>query len=181
MTTNPDQPSEQSASQAGPLPPNRTSFAGKMVRSILAILVGTLAGGMTVGLIEVPGMLLHPVPPNIDLSDTEALKARAARAPFAALLGVGIAWTVGPLVGSFIAAAIARWAWFAHGMIIAAIFVALDVMNIRAFPHPTWLVLVGVIGPLASGWFGSALAERTFSPKPTGREPYDMRQKNMAC
>jgi hypothetical protein len=181
MTTNPYQPSEQAAWHPEPLPPRKTPLAWKILRSVLGVLAGIVAGGIVVVLIEIPGMLLHPLPPEVALSDTEALKAHAANAPFAALLGVGIAWTVGPLVGSFIAAAIARWAWFGHGMIVAGVFAALDVMNLRMFPHPTWLVLIGVFAPWASAWIGSALAQWLFTPQSPDPKPYDMRQKNMAC
>jgi len=148
---------------------------------VLGVVAGVLAGGIAVALIEMPGMFLHPLPPNLDMSDAAALQAHFAGAPLAALIGVAIAWSVGPLVGSWVAASIARWAYFAHGMIIASIFVALDVMSIRIFPHPAWLAVVGVLAPIATGWLGSSLAQRMFAPRSPGPKPYDMRKKNMAC
>jgi len=181
MTTNPYQPSEQAAAPAALAPPGPTRFYWKLVRSVLGILAGMVVGVFVVLLIEVPGWMLHPVPTEIDLNDVEALKANATKAPFAAQLCVAIAWVAGPLVGSFIAAAVARWAWFGHGMIIAGIFLAFVVMTIRTFPHPSWMVLVGVLGPLAAGWIGSALAQWLFTPQSPDPKPYDMRQKNMAC
>jgi len=66
-------------------------------------------------------------------------------------------------------------------MIIGSIFVAFDLMNVFVFPHPAWLTLVGVLAPWATGWVGSSLAERMFSPRSPGPKPYDMRKKNMAC
>jgi len=180
MTTNPYDQSEPSASPA-PTPPAPRSPLWAIVRSVLGLMAGILAGGIVVALIEIPGMFLHPPPPGFDLSDAEAVKAHMAKAPFAALLGVAIAWTAGPLVGSFVAASIARWGYFAHGMIIASIFAILDVMNILSFPHPRWLTLVGVLAPWATGWIGSALAEWMFAPRAPDPKPYDMRKKNMAC
>src|SRR4029450_4050524 len=129
--------------------------------------------------------MLQPGPPEVDSNDAEALKAHAAKAPFSAQLCVALAWTAGPLVGSFLAAAIARWAWFGQGMIIASVFLAFVVMTLRALPHPAWLTLVGVFAPFAAGWIGSAVADWLFTPKtPDLRpdpKPYDMRRKNMAC
>jgi hypothetical protein len=152
-----------------------------IVRSAVSVLAGVVAGAFVVFLIELPGMMLHPLPPGVNLSDTEALKAHMAKAPFVALLGVAIAWTIGPLVASWVAASIARWGYFGHGLVIAGIFAGLDVMNIRSFPHPTWLVVVGVFAPFAMGWLGSSLAEWMFAPRRSDPQPYDMRKKNMAC
>ncbi|MCI0356869.1 MAG: hypothetical protein L0211_00080 [Planctomycetaceae bacterium] len=181
MSTNPYQPTTSAASDPGAAGPPSGSPVWAIARSILGVLVGVVAGGLVVFLIEVPGMRFHPLPPGVTMSDTEALKAHFAKAPFVALLGVGIAWTLGPLAASWVAASIARWAWFGHGMVIAGIFAALDVMNIRSFPHPTWLVLIGVFAPFAMGWLGSALAEWMFTPRRPDPQPYDMRKKNMAC
>jgi hypothetical protein len=186
MSTNPYQPPKTgTAPPVEPTPVPPTPLVWKLVRSVLGILAGIVAGVVVVLLIEIPAWILHPVPPEIDLSDAEALKAHATNAPFAAQLCVAIAWVAGPLIGSFVAAAIARWASFGHGMTITAVFLAFVVMSVRTFPHPGWMVLVGVIGPLAAGWIGSSLAERLFAlrpanPRPDPR-PHDMRKKNMAC
>ena len=180
MTTNPYQPSEKSElPTAGSPSPGSPVWA--LVRSVLGMIAGVFVGAFVVALIEIPGWMLHPVPPEIDLSDAEALKAHATKAPFAAQLCVAIAWVAGPLVGSFIAAAIARWGWFGHGMIVAGVFLAFVVLTVRTFPHPTWMTLVGVLGPLAAGWIGSAVAEWLLTAKGPNPKPYDMRQKNMAC
>src|SRR5262245_7828492 len=107
-----------------------------MWRSILGILAGLVVGGLVVGILEIPGYLIHPPPPGLDMSNTEALKAHMSSAPLAALLGVAIAWTMGPLVGSLLASWIAGRAFLTHALIVGAIFVLLDVMNIVSFPHP---------------------------------------------
>src|SRR4030095_11529323 len=130
-----------------PMPPGQDALLWKLLRSTLGIAAGIVIGVFVVALLEVPGWLLHPVPPEVDSNDAEALKAHAAKAPFSAQLCVALAWTAGALVGSFLAAAIARWAWFAHGMIIASVFLAFVVMTLRALPHPAWLTLVGVFAP----------------------------------
>jgi hypothetical protein len=148
--------------------------------SVLGVIAGVVAGGIVVGLIEVPGALIHPLPPGVTMNDTAAMQTHFAKAPATVLLLVALAWTIGPLVASFVATAIARWAWLVHGLVIAAIFVLLNLANVVSFPHPLWLTLVGVVAPWASGWIGSTLAQRMFS-RPTGPLPYDMRRKNMAC
>jgi hypothetical protein len=173
MSVNPNSPATHDSPPASMLP--------QWIRSILGVLAGVVAGGIVVALIELPGMVLHPLPEGIDTTDQAALKSHFARAPLAALVCVAIAWTIGPLVGSFLAALIARRAFFNHGMVVAGIFLMFVIMNLRAFPHPTWLGVTGVVAPLAMGWVGSSLAERLASRHARGPLPYDMREKNMAC
>jgi hypothetical protein len=152
-----------------------------MIRSVLAVMAGILVGGIVVGLLETPGMFLHPPPPGLNLQDPAQIKAHFAAAPLAAQICVAIAWTFGPLVGSFVAARIARRGFLAHGIIVGLVFLAADVFNLRSFPHPAWLAFVGVVSPLAMSWLGSALAAWTATRPPTGPQSQDMRQKNMAC
>jgi uncharacterized protein YacL len=152
-----------------------------MVRSILAVIVGILIGGIVAGLLETPGMFLHPPAPGVNLRDPEEFKAHAAAAPLAALICVAIAWTIGPLVGSFLAARIARRAFLAHGICVGVLFLAAVVFNLRSIPHPAWLMVVGIVSPLAMSWLGSLLAAWSAPGPPTGPQPQDMREKNMAC
>jgi uncharacterized protein YacL len=152
-----------------------------MWRSILGIIAGIVVGGITVGLIEIPGYFIHPPPPGLDMRDTGAMKSHFAKAPLPALLGVGIAWTIGPLVGAWLTALIAGRAFLLHGLIIGVVFSLLDLMNIVSFPHPIWLAIVGVVAPLLSSYVGASLAARRTRQQPRGAQPYDMREKNMAC
>jgi hypothetical protein len=148
--------------------------------SVLAVITGVVAGSIVVFVVELPGIFLHPPPADFDMRDAEAVRAHFARAPLPALIGIAVAWTAGPLVGCWLAAWIARRAYFAHGFAVACFFLAAVVMNLRTFPHPTWLALIGVVAPIAMSWIGSSLAER-MARRRAGPKPYDMREKNMAC
>jgi len=152
-----------------------------MWRSILAIFLGVVAGGLTVFLIEVPGMILYAPPKGTDLSDPEIMKDFLAKLPIAALAGIAIAWSVGPFVGSLVVCLIARKNLMLHGLIVGGIFLFLDAVNLVTIPHPVWLAAVGIIAPLISAWLGASLATRMVGPRPSGPQPYDMREKNMAC
>lgn len=152
-----------------------------MWRSILGIVLGFLTGVVVVVLIESTGLLIHPLPAGTKMTDAAAMKAHAAKAPPAAKIPVGIAWFVGPLIGSWLAAFIARRAFLAHALIIGFVFLAADVSNLLSLPHPLWLVVVGLIAPLFAAWLGASLAARMSGSSASGPKPYDMREKNMAC
>jgi hypothetical protein len=148
-----------------------------MLRSILGIVAGFVVGAVVVGLIEAAGLLFHPLPPGIDLSDNKALREHLAKAPPIAMVPVGIAWFVGPLVGSWLAAIIAGRG--GPALAIGVLFLAADITNLISFPHPLWLVIVGFLAPLAAAWMGASCATPT--ARATRPLPYDMRKKNMAC
>jgi hypothetical protein len=152
-----------------------------MLRSIFGVIAGVIVGGITVGIIEIPGILVHPLPPDFNPNDAAALRAHITSAPLLAMLFVAIAWFVGPLVGAWLAGIIARRAFLVHGMIVGLFFLAGDLMNILSFPHPAWLIAVGVVAPLVAGWLGANLARRTCGTKTAVRLPSDLRERNMAC
>ncbi len=148
--------------------------------SILAVFVGVFVGGIVVGIVEIPGYFIHPPPPGLKMDDMEAIKAHAAKAPFAAHLGVALAWGLGPLAATLVACLITRHSYWVHGAIIAAIFILLDVANYW-IPTPLWLMVAGVLAPPITATLGAAIAKRLFPPMSAGPQPQDMRKRNMAC
>jgi hypothetical protein len=166
--------------QSPDLPPPKTSRP--MLWSAVGIVVGIVVGGIVVGVIEIPGYFIHPPPPNFDVSDRAAVKAHIAAAPTSAMLVVLLAWTLGPLAGSFVAASIASRKFIVHGMTIGLIFALLDLVNLVQYHHPVWLWAGGIVAPLAMGYAGALLAKRLVGGRPSGPQTYDMRrEKNMAC
>jgi hypothetical protein len=136
---------------------------------------------VTAFVIEIPGMLLHPLPPGTDLSNADAIKSHMSNAPLAALMCVALAWFTAPLVASSLAALIARRAFLLHAMLVGVFFLTMDMLNVISFPHPTWLIAVGIVAPLIAAFLGGLLAARMIGRAPIGPQPYDMREKNMAC
>ena len=152
-----------------------------MVRSILAILAGFLAGSCVVWMIDLGSNFIHPPPPDFKMSDAETLRAHVARAPLAVKLLVGVAWTVGPLVGAWLAAWIAQRAKATHGLIVGGLFLLMNVISILNFPLPAWISVTCIVVPPISSFAGALLGRRMSGPPSSGPQPYDMRKKNMAC
>ncbi len=149
--------------------------------SILAIFVGVVVGGIVVGVVEIPGYFIHPLPPDLKMEDHEALSAHMAKAPPLALANVALAWALGPLAGTLVACLIVRRKYVVHGLIIGVIFAALDAANYGLFPHPLWLMVAGIVLPFLTSSAAAAIAQWLFPPKACSPRPHDMRQKNMAC
>jgi hypothetical protein len=59
-------------------------------------------------------------------------------------------WVLGAVIGGFIGSSIARWAgtaWLVGGLVAVGV-----VMNAVSFPHPWWMVVGGILLPLAVAW-----------------------------
>src|SRR5262245_21091077 len=146
-----------------------------MFRSILGTIVGFVVGAICVGLLQIPGYFIHPPPPGFDINDAQAVKSHMAKAPLAAMVPLAISWFIGPLIGSWLAVVIARRSGAA--LVIGILFLVADISNLAGFPHPLWLVIVGLLAPLVGVWLGASLAPS--SAILTRPLPYDMRASTM--
>jgi hypothetical protein len=127
-----------------------------VVRIILGIVIGIAVG---MGLVMVGDALNHrffPPPPDLQVTNPEAIRDYMATAPMASLLGLPVTWTVAAFAAAFAASKIGdrRWAgWVAGGALFAA-----TCLNLALIPHPLWMLIAAlVLAPLAA-WFGSKLA-----------------------
>ena len=125
-----------------------------MLKRIAGVLAGIIVCGVVIFAIEWIGNQLFP-------STAEAAAAGdLSQVPTGALVAVLVGWFVGPLLGGMLAAHIAERGWAAW---IVAAFVLLGVvLNASMMPHPTWMLVLGILLPIAAGW----LASRTARPVP---------------
>jgi hypothetical protein len=153
-----------------------------MRRSVVSVVVGFLAGALVVGLLEALGHRLYPPPAGIDLNDPEALKTIIKSLPRGALIMVLVAWTAGSLTGGFVAALIALRRKTVHALIVGGLQMLAGGVTMLMIPHPSWFVITSflVVIPASSlGALAAYLLQQ--SGRPPGPQPYDMRDKNMAC
>lgn len=134
-------------------------------RGILAVLGGGLVCGIIVFAIEAVSSRVYPLPPWIDLTDPDAIRAAVAQLPVGAYVFVLLAWFLGPLAGAWVAARLAPGSPVVHGMIVAGLVLASAVVNMVALPHPAWMWIAAPAAILVGGWLGARLA-RPASPMP---------------
>lgn len=132
-----------------------------MLKLVLGILAGVVAGFVTVFLIEAISGKLYPMPAGLDPTNAEGMKAWIAGLPAGAFALVLTAMTLGALDAAAVAAVIAgrrRMAgWIAGGFIVAA-----TIFNVIAIPHPVWFAVASVVLAMTGTWFGARLGgERT--------------------
>ena len=128
-------------------------------RSILAVLGGAVVCGIVIFAVEMVGSRIYPLPPGVDPTDLEALKAATADLPPGAYAFVLLGWFLGPFAGSWVASRLAPVSPVLHGMIVAALVASSAILNLVMLPHPAWM-WAGPLAILAGGWLGANLAAR---------------------
>ncbi|MEO5880758.1 MAG: hypothetical protein ABIR22_11440 [Candidatus Eisenbacteria bacterium] len=132
-----------------------------MLRRLLGVLAGLVAGAIVVALIEGLGHALWPPPAGADLRDPEQLKALIPSLPIGALIAVVLGWAMGSFSGGWMAATISRD--FRMALVVGFILLCMGVVTMVQIPHPLWMWVMGVALPLPAAWFGARLAPKTAS------------------
>lgn len=141
-----------------------------MIRSILAILLGVIAGDLFEDLLLFAGFAVIPVA-QVSLRNPS---------PYAQAVLL-LSWSVGPLVAAWIACRITRRAFAAHAVAIALLFCLLHWVVVRELSGHWWLWLGGLVEPPFAALLGAWLARPKLERPGQLPQPYDMRKKNMVC
>ena len=126
-----------------------------MARNILAVLAGIIAAGVTVFVVEMIGHFLLPMPPGVDPTNPDSLRANAANLPVSNLIAMVIGWCAGSFVGGLIAALISREQKMLCALIVALFILGSGVATMLMIPHPIWIWIVAIVLPLPCAWAGA--------------------------
>lgn len=109
--------------------------------SVVGVVIGVLAGGLTVFLIESLGHALFGTGDPTDLT--------AITTPM--WVSVLVAWILGSAVGGGVATYWGPGSTVRAGGIVGVVLLAGAVANMFAFPHPAWMIVGAVVlMPLAA-------------------------------
>ena len=131
-----------------------------MGRIIGGIVLGVVIAVALVFAIELVVGRIVPAPPDFDMRDPDAVRARVAGLPMWVILLVLVGWLVGTALGSWAAVRIARTTRLWPGLVVGAIVFLSTVYNIMTIPHPIWFVAISLIAIPIASWLG-ARAGRT--------------------
>ncbi len=133
------------------------------LRRVVAVLAGLASAMVIITLCEALGGQLYPPPSNLDLTNTEVLRAYVAQLPRAALLLVLAGYGVAALAGGWIATRLSRTPSLHPAMIVAAVLLGASVMNLRAIPHPGWFWAGNLLFVILLPLVGARLAGRAMA------------------
>jgi hypothetical protein len=131
-----------------------------MLRSFVSLIVGILAGGLTVAIGEALSHQLFPPPPGADFSTREGAAAAIAAAPMAARWTVIAVYVVGAAVGGFVATRLARADTALAALAVGGVLTLGGISNIISFPHPWWMVIATLVVFIPAALAGGRLARR---------------------
>jgi hypothetical protein len=130
-----------------------------MLRVIGAVLLAAIVNFIVVFALEIPSAMLFPVPAGVNMDDPVMMKGFVAALPVGAKLMVLFAWAAGVAAGSSVAMLVSRrvrWtAWAAGAISLAGV-----VWSLIEIPHPLWMMVAGVVIPIAVAAVVSVLLSR---------------------
>lgn len=143
-----------------------------MLRSVLGVVAGIIAGSIIVFVVESLGHGLFPTPIAIDKTDPEQMKRLVAVTPLGAKLFVVFGWFAGAFGGGIAALIVAR-RWAPVAWVVAASFLGLSAMNFVAIPHPLWMQASAVVVcALAGALAVLAMRGRYGAPPTAPKKPF---------
>jgi len=125
------------------------------IRIVLGIVLGVAVG---IGLVMVGDAINHrlwPPPPDVQVTNPEAIRDYMATAPITSLLGLPVTWTIAAFGGAFAAAKVGARVW--AGWIAGGVLFALTGMNLIMIPHPLWMLIAAVVCVPLAAWLGGNL------------------------
>ena len=125
-----------------------------LVRGVVATLAGLVVAMLVVGVVEMAGHALFPPPEGLDVTKPEDQARLMEVIPLGAKVAVVVAWFLGALAGSAVAAFIART--IRPGWVVTGVLVLAGMYTTQMFPHPWWMVACAVVLPI----IGKLVADR---------------------
>ncbi|NCF73708.1 MAG: hypothetical protein GWP67_09420 [Gammaproteobacteria bacterium] len=135
-----------------------------MVRNIAAGVAGALVAMGLVWIIQIAGHTVYPSPPDLDFTDTEAIRAYILTLPLGAFLFVGGAWFVGTLGGTMAACHVGTAAPRVFSIVVGSLMLLATAVNLATIPHPLWFSIAGIASIFIAAWLGMFLSEKANSP-----------------
>ncbi|MHA6288188.1 hypothetical protein [Maricaulis sp. CAU 1757] len=129
-----------------------------MFRSILAVLLGVVAGGVATGLLEYAGHVLLPLPDGVVLDPERPQTFRDV--PDINRLAVVLAWGGAAVVAGFVTALVAGQRHVFLALITGGGLLFAGLTNLILIPSPFWMWVFGLTIFLPAAWLGARLAPR---------------------
>jgi hypothetical protein len=139
-----------------------------MIRKIMALVVGIVAGGAFNMAIVTASHAAFPLPEGIDPNDFAALKAHvvAHGMPTGALIMVLVAHAGGSLVSGFVCGLIARRSWYVAGIGLGILWTCGGIAMLMMLPAPTWFAVADVVLYVPAALLGVRLGGALMARRP---------------
>lgn len=125
-----------------------------MLKKLLAVILGIVAGGAGTFLTEELGHKMYPVPGYVDSEKPETVARYINEAPLGALLFVLLAWAVGSFLAGLTATLICNDRKSIYALCCGVVLLMLGLVNLLLIPHPFWFWVAAPFVFLVPAWAG---------------------------
>ena len=136
-----------------------------MFKNIVAGIAGILVAVGLVWIIEIASHTVYPPPPDLDFSDSEAVRLYVAGLPLGAFLFIGAAWFIGTLGGTLAACYVGTARPQTFALVVGAVMLVATAINLAMIAHPLWFSMAGIVAIVAAAWLGMTIADRAVKAK----------------
>ena len=141
-----------------------------MLRNILAVTAGVVAGAALVFAVERAGHAMFPAP-AIDFSDAEQARRAIAALPLATKASVVAAWFVGAFGGGVVGSLLSK-RWAPVAWVVAATIFLLAASSLMAIPHPWWMSAGAAMAAALGGFLAVRVTRARYgAPAPPPSDP----------
>ncbi|WP_223605499.1 hypothetical protein [Chryseobacterium sp. OSA05B] len=116
-----------------------------MLRRILAVPAGLIAGIISITIVEKIGHQVYPPPAAAGSGDMTAMKEYVATAPFMALFFVIIGYALAAFVSGFTASKVAKNGKHTSAAVCGVIFLFITIYMMFSLPTPVWFWVLGIV------------------------------------
>ena len=139
----------------------------KILRNVLAVVVGLIAGGAVNMALVIASPLVIPPPAGVDVSDPQSLSESMHLFEPKHFVFPFLAHALGTLVGALVAYLVAASHKPVFAYVIGACFLAGGIASPRMIPAPTWFVVLDLaMAYVPMAFLGTLLGRRITRPKP---------------
>lgn len=132
-----------------------------VVRNVLAVLAGVVAGAVVNMALVMAGPSIIPPPPGSDVTTMEGLKSSLPLFEPRHFLFPFLAHALGTLAGAALTALLAASRQLALALVIGVVFLAGGVANSFMLPGPAWFNVLDMVGAyIPMAWLGARLGTK---------------------
>lgn len=137
-----------------------TSTMNPIVRNVLAVVAGLVAGVGVIMLVESLKLMLYPPPPGIDYDDPEQLAEMMRNMPIGALLMVELAYALGSLTAGLVVGKLGATRQIGLALGVGGVLTLAGVATLVMAPHPIWFAIMSTLTYVPLAWLGAKLTTR---------------------
>ncbi len=126
-----------------------------MIRAIVSVIAGAVAGMATIVFVEALGHVVVPVAGAPKPGDAVAMRDFLARMPVSAYGFILLAYAAGCYLGGRVAGRIAGSRASRSVWAVGALLLAVTVANFAMIPHPSWFVIAAIVIIVAATWLAT--------------------------